>query len=287
MVSNNISSPPIVVLAITLSSIIFHIYQIGLKRKTKPLRRWVPLIGRQFLTLPLLLLVLIVILIGFWPFFCLNPFLANLHYKRSQALIASGKIETAEKKLKRAIYYIPEQPYYYQALGRIHLFRFKNTPLEEHIEKAITNFSRAIDINERQPEFYREVAQAMEAAQGIAIKEESLTPMVLNYYKKAISLAPKNPFYRFNLANYYRKIDSPIKAIRSLKEAIGLEPNFINAHFYLAKIYGNIAKEKESLYEERTVELLRKRFESYNPPTHYERLLLMMPEEFLGKAGET
>jgi len=289
MVSNNISSPPIVVLALTLTCVVSHIYQIGSRPSPNRLKRWIPLIERQFqtVTLPIALLVLVVFLICFWPFFCLNPYIASQHFKRSQAWMKSRKIEMAEKALKKAIYYCPEQPYYYQAFGRIHTFRFENAPLEEHIEKAITNFSRAIDINAEQPDFYFDLAQAMEAAQGIAVRKEFLTPTVLHNYRKAISLAPKNPFYRFNLALFYLQIKSPLLAIELLKEAIALEPNFINAHFFLAKIYGKIGKEKKSRQEVRTVELLRKRFEKYTPFTHYERLLFMMPEDFLGKIRGT
>jgi len=284
LMSDNISSPPVVLLGLTMTAFICHISRIDKGPSYIHPGKWMTFFEGNMAITPLCALFLVVILICFFPFFCLNPYLGDLHFKKARVDIEEGRLEGAENSIKKAIYYCPEQPYYYQALGKINLIKYERFPSEENINDAISNFSKAIDINPRQPDFSFDMAKALESVRGIAYRIEELKQKVIRYYGDAISLAPKNPFYPFNLAIFYLKVGHPQMAIEYLKRAIDLEPNFINAHYLLSRIYLKQNLREKAREEEMVLNSLLKRFEKYTPRSLYEKLLFMKPESFFGKS---
>jgi O-antigen ligase/tetratricopeptide (TPR) repeat protein len=285
IMSDSIYSPPIVLLALTMTAIISYLSSKEEGNILSHSRRWGNILEGKLIIIPLCSLLLVVMIVCLWPFLCLNPYIGNIYFNKAWEDLKKGDLERAERLIRKAIYFSPEQPYYYQFLGRINLFKFERYPSEENIKNAISNFSRAIDINSRQPDFSFNMAKALELARSIAYRTEGLDIRIINYYENAISLAPKNPFYPFHLAIFYLKINRLHQAINYLNMAISIEPNFINAHYFLSHIYRKQNLMEKAKGEEMILSSLMRRFENYKPRSRYEELLFMRPEFLFRKEG--
>ena len=78
-------------------------------------------------------------------------------------------------------------------------------------------------------------------------------------FNKALSLNPHDPHIYFSLAETYSVQRKYLDAIRALKEALKVDPNFAEAHYNLAAAYGNLGqmdKAEEALQQ--SIQLLKR-----------------------------
>lgn len=113
------------------------------------------------------------------------------------------------------------------------------------------------------------------------MKFEEAFKMAEFHWKKAISLAPFNPFYYYNLSQLYILTDNLKEAEEHLKKCIELEPNFIMAHYSLYKIYEMREEEEKKEEEKGKVIKLIGMFGNKNYPSYYFNALFSVPQNVL------
>ncbi|OGS39465.1 MAG: hypothetical protein A2551_00365 [Elusimicrobia bacterium RIFOXYD2_FULL_34_30] len=93
--------------------------------------------------------------------------------------------------------------------------------------------------------------------------------------KTSIELNPKSPFAYASLANIYYYSDEPDKAETYFSSTVKLEPNYLLARYFLAKINENRNKIRLALNEYKDIILIYKHFENnLSTNSGYEKTLL-------------
>lgn len=100
---------------------------------------------------------------------------------------------------------------------------------EDNSTEALEKYSKAIEYNPTNSEFYFALAEMNEK-----IKNYS---EAIKYYKSAIELEPKFSNYYLKLANAYYELDNILDAKKCYNEAILIQPDSVMAHASLGLLY--------------------------------------------------
>jgi arylsulfatase A-like enzyme/Flp pilus assembly protein TadD len=139
------------------------------------------------------------------------------------------------------------------------------------LEMAIKAFEMGLSLDERHPELYNNLANAL-YSQSLKTKNPFAFSRSFELYKKAIELDPDYPAPYFGLGHAYREEGNLSGAIFCWQKTLELNPDFREAHLDLAIAYLAVGEKTAALdlflkYKNRYSELLpteeRKRIDSF------------------------
>jgi O-antigen ligase len=94
------------------------------------------------------------------------------------------------------------------------------------------------------------------------------------FFRRGIALGGKDPRPHLELASFLAAEDKGAEAILEIREALGLEPNFLGAHLALARALLDAGRASEAVQALQRLEELRWKLERYVPKNGYEEDLL-------------
>jgi len=154
-----------------------------------------------------------------------------------------------------------------------------------HLWLSVSFLNESLRLNPYESDSHKGLAELFTIILRRRGLEESFE-MAEFHWKKAISIAPFNSFYYFNLSQLYILTYRNDEAEKTFKKCIELEPNFIMAHYYLYKIYEEKGdNEKREEERKKLVELI-KMFGNKNFPSRYFNILFSVPQNVIDEMIE-
>jgi len=171
----------------------------------------------------------------------------ELPLEKATTLELATKTDDAEAALKDIERRWPEWPNAWVASGII---------LDSHkqYEEAEKSLETAIALGARSPEAYFYLAESTlhAAPDRIDAAQKAIT--------RAEELAPDDPWVRALAGRIAFEKGDYHTAVAELREAIKLRPNFVQAHYNLARAYGAMGRKQDSEAEAQQVAEIRQKF---------------------------
>jgi eukaryotic-like serine/threonine-protein kinase len=147
----------------------------------------------------------------------LNPDLAVAHVAMGRALLADGRLDDAERSLKRALELDSTQPHGHMALAAVQVARKNYTAAESHYREALRlapdNWEPLAELGQ----FLYRGARYQEAADA---------------WERCASLVPDNVTIHRQLGAAYHMLERPDDAAHAFQKALAIEPT--------ASVYNNL-----------------------------------------------
>ena len=147
----------------------------------------------------------------------LNPDLAVAHIAKGRALLADGRLDDAQRSLKRELELDSTQPHGHMALAAVQAARKNHTAAESHYREALRlapdNWEPLAELGQ----FLYKGARYQEAA---------------NAWERCASLVPDNVTVYRNLGAAYHMLERPDDAAHAFQKALEIEPT--------ASVYNNL-----------------------------------------------
>lgn len=177
---------------------------------------------------------------------------------RDIRLLAQGAEEWAVKAFEKAVLLEPTNPVLATELGKAYLYSSESGPSlseesgKENLDKAISQFNRAIALKNNYWDAYCQLA--------IVLEREGRTKEAIKKLEELDrqSLISDSNFAEviFQLGRLYYNDGQIDKAARQFQKVIAFSPNHSNAHYSLGVIYARKGKRDEALKEfEKVLEL--------------------------------
>lgn len=217
---------------------------------------------KTFELLAILVAILAFIIIVFIPFY------SEYESNKARSILSKShltKEDTAKgsKKLQLAVKLVPYQAYYHQYLADLYRNYFNFSSNLSAFYYAYQFYSKAIEINSVESEFYigriKLYSHLLEKGYGSL----DVLDNIERDFNSLIELRPKNAFEYFDLAKFYLATNQIEKARNNLIHAVELEPNFIEAHYFLMKIYDTLEDAVEAEKEQNIYYDLTAKFKNY------------------------
>ncbi|MGQ9618487.1 MAG: tetratricopeptide repeat protein, partial [Candidatus Aminicenantia bacterium] len=205
------------------------------------------------------------------------PYISNEYFRKGLIVSRVGNIDNGLKKMKIAERLTPLSSDVKNELGRVYKLYYIRTNDPFYLWSSYYELSESLKLNPNQAISHAELAELF----TILLKREKnpeAFALAEHHWKEAISLAPFNPFYYFNLSQLYYNHFKNKEAEEVLKKCIELEPNFIMAHYFLYKIYEEMGEVKKREREKQITEDLIKKFGNRNYRSTYFIMLFSVPE---------
>jgi len=183
-----------------------------------------------------LLYISIILLIAFTCFTVVRPFIAQIYWYYGSKEIRNNNYNKSIKIYEKALKYDPYLGQAYYDLGLILNNKGFTNAAQEYFEKAEKYFDH--------PELPRNLAIVYLSNQNYE-KAISKLEQAISYKKNEKSMLP---LYA-ELGNTYITLKRYKLAEIALKEALKIDPDFINAHYGLANVYLQENKMEEALKE--------------------------------------
>lgn len=224
--------------------------------------------------------ILSVLIVIFIIFYSIIPYCAHVYYQKSLAFLNDKDLANAKGCIENAIKLVPTFSLYYQTKAKIELHEFQDKkdvnilPLIVYTYEVAENLNHNdFSIKRDKATFYLFLASFFETKEFIY--------NAISCYLSVIENNPYNPFYHFYLSESYAALNYYDNAIKELKKAIELEPNYINAYFKIAELYRYKKDEyRSALFLERGKELARKYKDRATSNNEYINSLLYISEEY-------
>ncbi|MCK5533900.1 tetratricopeptide repeat protein [bacterium] len=187
-------------------------------------------------------------------------------------MVFLGECCAQKKKWEKAIFFNPLNADYYKKLGDSFLSKYNKKKVPEKYLQAeiLRAYKKMVVLSPHDP-YYRDRLGRF----FYEISSKNFLINALSEYKKAIFLNPTEPFFRFHLASLYFNEGHYERALSIWQEAVDIEPNFIEAHYWLGIAFLNLDKDKEAEEEFLKILELKKRVETlHNFGSNYEKALI-------------
>ena len=161
----------------------------------------------------------------------LNPGDAHTYVSLAAAKIQQDKFDEAISLCREGLNYNPKNPQLHSNLGLAFLKMGK-------IDEALTELETAVKLG-GDAMAYNNLA--------LAVSAKGDYDAALEYYRRAISLEPKNAESYYNLANLYMILNKPEKAVEEYKKAIQINPRYSKAYGNLAVALARLNRHTEAL----------------------------------------
>ena len=154
-----------------------------------------------------------------------------------------GQTEEAVKGFRQAVALDSGKAVYHHALASLYARMFERTGDEEAFRIAHAEYAEAMSLNpldSRIPALMGQLhAFATRVPRASSVSEEQRVTQVrlaLEAYNRAINLAPFSALYRYERVKLHWLLGEKGNAERQAKEVEGLEPNFLPARMFLARL---------------------------------------------------
>lgn len=171
----------------------------------------------------------------------------------------TGDTTTAIEGLKAAIALDPSKALYHHGLGSVYARAFEASRDKQAFQLAYAEFKCAIELNPLDSRLLGLLAQLYLSAAQISTSPASLDGQqkvwvraAVPVYERAIQLAPFSAVYRYEQAKLYWLLGQRSEAEQRAQEAENLEPNFLPARAFLARLWieeGQVEKARGQLRE--------------------------------------
>jgi len=145
------------------------------------------------------------------------------------------------------------------------------------VDVAITAYQRAIEIGLSEPLYQAEAHHRL----GLAYRDKGLLPQAAAAIETSLTIRPAIPDVVNHLGKVYALMGDTIRAMDAFQRAIGLKPNYANAHFNLAELLEDTQPRRAIIAYENYL--------AYTEPTTGEAARIEQAEkrvEALRKAGK-
>lgn len=216
----------------------------------------------------------------------LVPMISNKLLRDGAKVARTESIEKGLKLISLADRLTPLNSHVKKESGIVNKIIYLRTNEPFYLWRAVSALKESLRLNPFDHDSHKELAEIF----TILLRRNGLKEsfeMAESHWKKAISLAPFNPFHYYNLSNLYILIYNYKEAEKVLKKCIEIEPNFIMAHYYLYKIYEERKEDEKKEKKKEEVVRLIKMFANKNYPSLYFNILFSVPnkvvEEMIGR----
>jgi tetratricopeptide (TPR) repeat protein len=168
------------------------------------------------------------------------------HLKIAKIYVEKGLYEKAKKELEAGLKDDPKSPDILNNIGAIYLRLGQShkgqSKSDDYLEQARSYFTKALDTDPDFPSAWNGLADTYYLSGN--------TQQAISYYKKALSLSPKNAYEaQTNLANAQRDLGLLTEAQNNYQKAIESNPLYAPAHHGYAELLLN-KKELTQAYSE-------------------------------------
>lgn len=214
------------------------------------------------------------------------PLISNKFLRKGGIIARTEGIEEGLKLIEVADKLTPLNSAVKKEIGIMNKIIYMRTENPFYLWRSVSAFREGSRLNPHESDIQKELAEVFTILLRRKGFEEAFK-MAEFHWKKAISIAPFNPFYYYNLSHLYILTYNNRKAEETLKKCIELEPNYIMAHYSLYKIYEESGEIEKRDKEKKEVLKLIKIFGNKNYPSFYFNKLFAVPgnviEEMLGQ----
>lgn len=192
----------------------------------------------------------------------IKPDFAEIYQTYGYIYKLENKLAKAEEIWKKGLYFNPRSSGILDNLGLLYIAEGKLKEAKEYLLLSLRYAPDNYFIN---------------LTMGQLFEEESNIVEAIKYYRKSVELNFSEPMSHYMLGSLYAKQLNP-KALYCLKEAIRLNPRFVEAHNNLAVLYASMEPQRLDLAREHARKAL-----SLGYPVEKEFLKLIGIEEKGGK----
>jgi len=165
--------------------------------------------------------------------------------KNAGMYFEDGLYKSAEREYMKILEIDPTNARVYNELGMIASLD------DRRIRDSINYFIKSIKLDPRYADPFANMAIICQKIKNYGTAE--------TYLKRAISLDPENPQYRFTLGwIYYEQKKNYDDAIELFNSAIGLDPKYADSHYALGLVYVDLGKHPEVLESVTNLRLIKK-----------------------------
>ncbi len=159
--------------------------------------------------------------------------------------------------------------------------------IAQAIQAAIAEAKATVALNPQKASNWSNLAEIYRNIINVAQGADMWT---ISAYQRAIMLDPQNPIYRLNLGGVYYSLGAYEEAIRFFEQAVGLKPDWANAHYNLAWAAYNKQDYKRAVVEmQNTLSLLDQTKDAADykkAQTDLEEFKKKLPQEEKEATGE-
>ncbi len=176
-----------------------------------------------------------------------RPAISSLLYRRGREYAEKEDYSRAIELCERASFLSPGCAAYYDALGKLYSARFQESEALTDLWVAYRRFQFATRANPFDARLLENRAHFLVTnSKNVDLGEGQRDEEVVRLLKKAITLAPYDPFIRGKLAWVYFDLGRFEEAKGELERVIELEPNFVQAYYRLAVTYEKMGDQEKA-----------------------------------------
>jgi len=182
----------------------------------------------------------------------------------------AGETASAIQGLQTAIAWDPGKSLYHHGLGSVYARAFELSRAQESFQLAQEEFKTAIELNPLDNRLLGLLAQLyVSAAQSpsstpTSEQRKDWLRAALHVYEHAVQLAPYSAPYRYERARLHWMLGERAAAEQQAKEAERLEPNFLPARAFLARVWMDQGHVNEAEQELQEIELRQDRYKQWS-----------------------
>ena len=205
----------------------------------------------------------------------LKPALAYWEFTRGDRAMTGKETDNGIKHFKRAAFLCDGVYSTHFALGSAYLVKFRETRQEEWLDLTLHEFEISMSLNPFSYDAYESLG-TMYGAVGLTTHNNSDYTLAIENFQQVLKRKPFSPQMRRNIGYTYLHMGKTREAEFWVREALKLEPNYLDAIFIL----GIICERKGDLEKSRALYLrvldLNNKFKSFPTDYSYEKDLLQV-----------
>lgn len=194
------------------------------------------------------IIVLVLLTIGGTMYFLGRHFLAEYFYKKSLDAVSTNSLQQLYENQVKALQYNSSNEEFHRQFAQTNLLVANNVAakdpasltdqdretIAQAIQAAIVQAKAAVALNPQKVTNWQTLAGVYRQIVNVA---ENAPLWTVSAYQQAISLDPRNPSLRLDLGGIYYLFQNFDEAQKLFEQAVGLKPDWANAHYNLAWTY--------------------------------------------------
>ena len=181
----------------------------------------------------------------------------------------------AERSLKKAIFFNPADPSYWDFKANLLYNKYLESPNPEFLKEASNQLYVATSLNPKNAYYYDHLGfiySALAAStKGKTRNSTSYLENSLKSYFYAKELQPYNAYYRNSIGRIYLSSHQIEKAEKEFKNLLTIEPNFLPARVSLLKIYEKLNKNNLAKKEIEDILNIYEKYKNFSFSGAYEK----------------
>jgi putative inorganic carbon (HCO3(-)) transporter len=185
--------------------------------------------------------------------FSLKEIAAEYYYQQGLVAQSKGDVENAIESFQSAVLQKPQGYAYLQGFGDFALKQSGNKTLKPAVQQkmlilAISNYEKALAINDHHPSVYFNLATA-EFRLGSSVSTNGKSNTAMSHLSEAVKRAVNNPLYAYQSAKALMSLNNPealLVAKDYLEKALNIRPSYRDAEQLLNQVNQELQKRKSA-----------------------------------------